>query len=60
MGHDMWGELNTTDENDVRKNKWRMTWLIVKCVGKSELRKEGMKRNLQVISMGPYDYAAMS
>ena len=37
-----------------------MTWIIMKCVGKSVLRKGGMKRKVLVISMGPYDYATMS
>ena len=58
----MWGELNTTDTKMTggKKNKWRMTWIIMKCVGKSVLSKGGMKRKVLVISMGPYDYATMS
>ena len=51
-----------TEKNQRKRNglnKWRMTWIIMKCVGKSVLRKEGTKRNVLVISMGPYDYATM-
>ena len=62
VGDDMWGEPNNptaklygSKENAERKNKWRMTWIIMKCVGKSMLRKEGTKRSVLVISMGPYD-----
>ena len=54
----MWGEPNNPTAKLYGLAK-KMSWIIMKCVGKSELRKEGTKRNLQVISMGPYDYATM-